>query len=82
MCMLTISSAQIHHRFYVLPHQLFPITLGWDWFLHSRACLDFSSQQLILPNHLPIALFTNSRDTTHISNTQYLISPAERIIDI
>ena len=82
MCMLTISSAQIHHRFYVLPRQLFPITLGCDWFLHSRACLDFSSQQLILPNHLPIALFTSPRDTTHISNTQYLISPAERIIDI
>ena len=82
MCMLTISSAQIHHRFYVLPFQLFPITLGCDWFLHSRACLDFSSQQLILPNHLPITLFTNPRDTTHINKTQYLISLVERINDI
>ena len=52
MCMLTISSARIQHRFYVLPCQLFPITLD---------AIDSSiiSQQLILPNHFLIALFTN-----------------------
>ena len=58
-CTLKLGSTTIIHTFYVLPHQLFPLTLGCDWFIKSRAQLDFHTRHLTLPQARPVPLFTS-----------------------
>ena len=69
VCTLKLGSTTITHIFYVLPHQLFPLTLGCDWFIQSRAQLDFDTRHLTLPQARPFPLFTSKHDH-QISNAQ------------
>ena len=73
VCTLKLGSTTITHTFYVLPHQLFPLTLGCDWFIQSRAQLDFDTRHLTLPQAKPIPMFTSKCDH-QISNAQVTLS--------
>ncbi|MCO5582965.1 hypothetical protein L7F22_036868 [Adiantum nelumboides] len=75
-CTFYISNNLFHHTFYVFPRQLFPITLGCDWFIKHRARLQFDIHHLVLPQTLPIPLlYSNSRP--NFVNTQCTIIDAE-----
>ena len=57
------------HSFYVLPRQLFPLTLGCDWFMNTRAQIRFDSQQLVLPNNLIIPMMKSCTNNAATVNT-------------
>ncbi len=57
ICTFHLAQHEFQHFFYVLPRQLFPITLGCDWFIKTDTQLHFDSRQLILPSAPPIPLF-------------------------
>ena len=60
------------HSFYVLPKQLFSITLGCDWFVKHGAQLHFYTQRLVLPHNKPfttIALLSAPHDSTQVIHT-------------
>ncbi|MCO5574223.1 hypothetical protein L7F22_028005 [Adiantum nelumboides] len=68
----TISSKTFTHNFYVLPHQLFKLTLGCEWLLQHQARLDFSSQSLVFPNSLPIPFLQMTTVPSHFNNAQFV----------
>ena len=83
LCTLSFAQHSLTHAFYVLPRQLFPITVGCDWFIKTGAQLHFDSQQLILPSTNPIPLFINrTRTCTPINSQHRIVSPEERQHDI
>ena len=59
-CTFTLGTLTFSHHFYVLPHQLFPLTLGCDWFLKRRAVIDFNAHKLLVPHGSPIPLLQDS----------------------
>ena len=65
-----LSHQHFSHSFYVLPHQLFPLTLGCDWFIKTRAQLHFDSSKLILPQSLPIPIFKETPTSIATVNTK------------
>ena len=77
--MVTFCIAQhtFTHALYILPRQLFPITLGCDWFVKSGAQLHFDSQQLILKNTDPIPLFISHTGAYTPINSQDRIIPPD-----
>ena len=85
-CTFTLAQHSFLHSFYILPHQLFPITLGCDWFIKNGAQLHFDTQTLVLPNTKPLAtipLLNTPQFSTHILHTQvHLESPQVRLAAI
>ena len=59
-CTFTLGTLTFSHHFYVLPHQLFPLTLGCDWFLKHRVVIDFNAHKLLVPHASPIPLLQDS----------------------
>ncbi len=73
-----IAHLRVSHNFYILPRQLFPITLGCDWFVQSGAQIHFDSRKLVLPSIHPIQIFSNTNTSPIINNTQTLLEEAPR----
>ena len=69
-CTFSLAHTTFHHPFYVLPRQLFPLTLGTDWFIQSKAQLHFDSCTLVIPNVPPISIFTTEKQLSDQVNTQ------------
>ena len=69
-CTFILAQSTFSYDFYVLPRQLFPITLGCDWFLRTRAKLNFNLKEFILPTTQPIPIFVSTEDFPSIVNTQ------------
>ena len=59
-CTVTLGNLTFSCHFYVLPYQLFPLTLVCDWFLKSRAMIDSTSRQLLVPQASPTPLLHNN----------------------
>ena len=68
--------------YYVLPRQLFPITLGCDWFIKTGTELHFDSRQLILPVAQPLPLFLTHSNFTQINTHVALVDSHTRVSDI
>ena len=81
-CTFTLGTLTFSHHFYVLPHQLFPLTLGCDWFLKRRAVIDFNSHKFLVPHASPIPLLQDSSPSPHLSQVQVALSPQERLVSI
>ena len=81
-CTFTLGTITFSHHFYVLPHQLFPLTLGCDWFLKRRAVIDFDAHKLLVPHASPIPLLQDSSPSPHLSQVQVALSPQERLVSI
>ena len=81
-CTVTLGTLTFSHHFYVLPHQLFPLTLGCDWLLKRRAMIDFDAHKLIVPQAPPIPLLHDSPHVPHLSQVQVALSPKERLISV
>ena len=76
-CTFSLAQQSFTHSFYVLSHQLFPITLGCDWFIHTRARLHFDESTLVIPNSLPIPIFHTRPPVVALVHSQTLFpSPA------
>jgi hypothetical protein len=63
------------HPLYILPKQLFPLRLGYHWFVKTGAQLNFTSEQLVLSNALINPLFMNHVSFMPTINTQMTIPP-------
>ena len=85
-CTFFLAQHKFLHSFYVLPHQLFPMTLGCDWFIKTGAQLHFDTQSLVLPSRKPfttIPLLSSPQLSSHIMHTQvHLESTIVRTTDI
>ena len=85
-CTFFLAQHKFLHSFYVLPRQLFPMTLGCDWFIKTGAQLHFDTQSLVLPSLKPfttIPLFSSPQLSNHIMHTQvHLESTTVRTADI
>ena len=85
-CTFTLAQHTFVHSFYVLPKQLFPLTLGCDWFVKHGAQLHFDTQTLVLPHLRPcttIPLLNTPHTSTQVMHTQIQIEPAQsRLTDL
>ena len=81
-CVVTLGTLTFSHHFYVLPHQLFPLTLGCDWLLKRRAMIDFDAHKLIVPQAPHIPLLHDRPHVPHLSQVQVALSPKERLISV
>ena len=79
---VTLGTLTFSHHFYVLPHQLFPLTLGCDWLLKRRAMIDFDAHKLMSPQAPPTLLLHDSPHVPHLSQVQVALSPKERLISV
>ena len=70
LCTFILANQTFSHAVYVLPRQLFPPTLGCDWFLRTRAQLNFEKRKLILPRVQHIQIFVNNGSCSPVVNTQ------------
>ena len=72
-CTFFLAQHKFLHSFYVLPRQLFPMTLGCDWFIKTGKQPHFDTQSLVLPSLKPfntIPLFSSPQLSNHIMHTQ------------
>ena len=72
-CTFLLAHHKFLHSFYALPCQLFPMTLGCDWFIKTGAQLHFDTQSLVLPSLKPfttIPLLSTRQLSNHIMHTQ------------
>jgi hypothetical protein len=80
ICSFSLAQNTFTHHFYILPSQLFPLTLGCDWFVKIKVQLHFNSHHLVLPNAAPIPLFMDPAPTMVLVNTQVtIVFPVERL---
>ena len=82
-CFFSLAQHSFAHSFYVFPRQLFSITMGCDWFIHSKAQLRFDSCQLILPNIASLPILTQIQHNFMKVNSQISLETHEdRLRDI
>lgn len=73
----TIGNNTLSHKFYILPHLITPILLGYDWLKENRAIIDASNNLLFygkqqrhaIPLHSNLVSRTPIQNTNHIDNT-------------
>ena len=79
-CTFILAQHTFVHSFYVLPKQLFSLTLGCDWFVKHGAQLHFDTQRLVLPHNKPfttIPLLSAPHVSTQVIHTQIHVEPSE-----
>ena len=85
-CTFILAQHTFVHSFYVLPRQLFSLTLGCDWFVKHGAQLHFDTQRLVLPHNKPfttIPLLSAPHVSTQVIHTQIHVEPSEsRLADL
>ena len=79
---VTLGSLIFSHHFYVLTHQLFPLTLGCDWFLKRRAIINLLAYKVLVPRAPPIPHLHDSSLVPNLGQVQVALSPHERLISI
>ena len=80
ICTFCIAQQTFTHALYILPKQLFPITLGCDWFVKTGAQLHFDSKTMILPRTPPIPLFRHQSSPPAIVNAQINSVPSSECL--
>ncbi|MCO5566622.1 hypothetical protein L7F22_020299 [Adiantum nelumboides] len=81
-CTFSLAHKTFTHAFYVLPRQLFPFTLGCDWFIKTKARLYFDSQHLILPNTILISMFCSHQGPNFVHAQYVVVDQCTRLHDI